>query len=958
MRDRSRIVTCLIVSVAVSFFVKGPAICKAAAPPPFTPTRSDVDRAIRQLGDENFKVRERAGAWLERVGPFAKPALRQAMHHKDPEVANRARVISAKVKHLLPPNTPKDVAELHRRYRSATDDRNRIRILEQLQKNGTRGYRVLLDLLDEEENADLREEWFASLGREAFAVAGFLLHEGRTREAQQVLELALREPDSGRGFILVRRFNAPCQLAVFHRQQGTLDSAIARVEAYARKPGNEELGLVLAFLYRARGDLLAALRAARAIKRDDLIALLLVERQAWRELAALPESKPQVTEPGHLVKYLGRKAAYLRLAGDREGFRKALADLRKNAAAKRDEDRRSLAWPTAAVLLLNDQPAEAALDLLRKNKDPLHEFQVLCAQRRFREALALSDKDLPPDPRRLSWFALSKARALMSLGERKQAAALMEKVFRELEGTIDDRRYWYFLEAEHRMELHDEAADHCLRILKMSAKRKPGRKTNPTWDLPSPESLIEAAVTVDRYAFVERWYSLLRNGEPDKATLTGMRNLLAGRIQGAALETMLRDGEAAWLDQPGPNGLLVLARTALFAGRKDLARRYWQRCAAGEVVGWDQIEAEVEALQGLGALAVGEKDWGAAARYYHQAWERNPLDARSLYLAGHSLFQDGRRTEGRKRIAQARRVPLGDDLPRCLLARELAERGEVDAALQEYDLVIRNGPGEDFYLISEALVALARAATLRGDFTSAAALHERVRLLNLQFNLGRSRTGIYLLLTHRVRVARALALLAAGKSDQARKEWKACQELLPGNVDLAIALVPRLKAKGLHKDAAQIFKAAYDLHLRLCADHPRCAWAHHDLAWLLVNCRHRPDKALAHATRAVELRPDNVLYRDTLAEAHFQRGDRTRALAILANDLAQQPTSAYFTRQIARVRRGNAREALPREGMFQSRTQEACLLAKDLLSETSRIAGPVLFKGRGSGNVGSDSYSP
>ena len=45
---------------------------------------------------------------------------------------------------------------------------------------------------------------------------------------------------------------------------------------------------------------------------------------------------------------------------------------------------------------------------------------------------------------------------------------------------------------------------------------------------------------------------------------------------------------------------------------------------------------------------------------------------------------------------------------------------------------------------------LAHAAAARADHTRAEALHERVRLLNLEYNLGRVRTGIYLILAHRV----------------------------------------------------------------------------------------------------------------------------------------------------------------------------------------------------------------
>ncbi len=59
-----------------------------------TPSPNDeqaIRAAIRRLGDEAFRVRERASAELLRVGPLAAPLLRQALADPDPEVVTRAR---------------------------------------------------------------------------------------------------------------------------------------------------------------------------------------------------------------------------------------------------------------------------------------------------------------------------------------------------------------------------------------------------------------------------------------------------------------------------------------------------------------------------------------------------------------------------------------------------------------------------------------------------------------------------------------------------------------------------------------------------------------------------------------------------------------------------------------------------------------------------------------------------
>jgi hypothetical protein len=54
--------------------------------PPATPT---VEQLIRQLGDANTKVRDKANLALELMGPGILPRLRQAQDHADPEVRRR-----------------------------------------------------------------------------------------------------------------------------------------------------------------------------------------------------------------------------------------------------------------------------------------------------------------------------------------------------------------------------------------------------------------------------------------------------------------------------------------------------------------------------------------------------------------------------------------------------------------------------------------------------------------------------------------------------------------------------------------------------------------------------------------------------------------------------------------------------------------------------------------------------
>jgi hypothetical protein len=64
---------------------------KAVAP------ANDVPALIKQLGDDDAKVREAASERLRRLGQIAMPALAEAQKSEDPEVASRAKAIARRI---------------------------------------------------------------------------------------------------------------------------------------------------------------------------------------------------------------------------------------------------------------------------------------------------------------------------------------------------------------------------------------------------------------------------------------------------------------------------------------------------------------------------------------------------------------------------------------------------------------------------------------------------------------------------------------------------------------------------------------------------------------------------------------------------------------------------------------------------------------------------------------------
>src|SRR5262249_6447737 len=107
------------------------------------------------------------------------------------------------------------------------------------------------------------------------------------------------------------------------------------------------------------------------------------------------------------------------------------------------------------------------------------------------------------------------------------------------------------------------------------------------------------------------------------------------------------------------------------------------------------------------------------------------------------------------------------------------------------------------------------------------------------------------------------------------------------------------------------FASALDANEKICKDYPGSATHHNNLAWMCACCRRELDKGLEHAAQAVKLSPDNAGYLDTLAEVHFQRGDKDKAVELMKKCLALDGGRAYYRKQLQRFEAGNRTADIP-----------------------------------------------
>jgi len=867
-------------SLLVSMIAALPFLLSAAAEPPARPSQKQIAQWVGQLGDDDFSTREEASKKLYEAGEVAEAALREAMAGDDAEVARRAADIIDKFKWGLYPDAPKEIVDLVTRYR-ASNPQGKNDVIRELMKAGPSASRTLLKIVRSEEDPTIRGGVFNLIHAELALQAPQGIADEKYDALEPLIELLVAaDVERGSGYY-----------AAYWQMRGKLDERIAELKAMSGKLLDvKRTWEIVAYLYHAKGDLVAARDAAEKADKPALVEALLAEGGEWKELA-----KRATNIEASPFEQLGFRAAYYRLAGDAKGFEDALAGLRKLADAERILGHENI--HLAKVLFLNDRPTEAVDILVHSPNSEVMAFEVLVAQTKYKEAFELVDKTKTLQSMELE---ILKARTLYLLGEKEKAQAIFARYGDEIRADVHP---WLepLIDAEVRVGLKDQAAEHVAKVLSLSGPNnrelrnqlfltlfpKNGETADALWVIPG----------------AGRTTVLPEPAESGAAEMKLVRDLIAGKANPRDLSELVKQAEdkiQAAFPAEGAKWRLALAEAALKANDKTLARTLLAKAGS------------VAALVRLGDLDAERKEWNKAAEAYEQAWKKDPSKPLAHYLNGWALTQAGQEKEGKKRMEQAHWMPLGDGAARFAFLGSLLERGQQEAAEREGELMLRlNSPGSQ--LASEGMRQVALAAMRRKDYLTAAQGQERSMLVCLKSGVGYARPAAYLWVPALVHRLRAEGYAAAGKFDEVRRETDLCWAALPGDPFVPIELVPMWDKAGRKKEATELFEKYLSVQEKLCAAYPNFSGGHNAVAWLSACCRRNLKSAQEHAELAVRLAPDNAGVLDTLAEVYFQRGDKDKAVAAQKKAVELEPNRAYFRKQLKRIEAGDPAAERPPE---------------------------------------------
>jgi tetratricopeptide (TPR) repeat protein len=842
------------------------------------PTPAEIAKAIKQLSDDSFEVREQASKVLRAAGKAAEPALEEAAKNKDAEVSRRAQEILEEFKWGIYPDTPAPVANLVNRYRTG-DEKTKLEAIRDLIKTGTPGADALRKITVVEDNVLFRQEVQAEIARYLSEAVGPLILAGDSAAIERLVELGLAsERDVG-----YRNY------AAWMLFRGKLDEKIPQIKPQVEKDAKAGRDAdILFYLCRARGDHAGARWAAeKRTTSSRLLYAILAESGDWKELAQRWSKQEQENfgVEGHTF-----AVAYQRLAGNRDELEKAVAALRK-FGEEHLEDRGYISL-AAKGLFLNDRPDEA-MALLLKGKQYAPAFDILVFQSKYKEALELAEKDDTDKA-----LQLSKAKVLHTLGLRDKSAPLFTKLTEEIEERTESPTPRDIVKAQHRLGMKAESMAYCAALLKKDTSPE---TRDPLLGILFPDQGASAGV----------WWTVFRNqytADETEKILNKMTQLFEGKLPAKDFDDLLKKAEEVGVGAKEGGEVALqqaLAEACIAAGKTDQAITYLERTLAKTT--------DSAPILRLADLLAEKKSWADAGKRYREAWDKDQSQPLPLYLHGWCLLKAGKEAEGKKAIEAAHEMPLGNEYIRYQFAKALTERGHPADAQRERELILKVG-AIDGWACNETFRLSAYAAGQRKDFDQAAESFEQFRLRCMKTGVSFIEFSAHVQVPAMAHQNRARAFLAAGKLDEAKKEWEISLKLVPGNVNLPIALVAALEKAGRKPEADELFKTVFDLHQKLRKDFPQSASNHNTVAWLAAICRRNLDVAEEAATAATKLEPNSAGYLDTFAEVQFQRGNTAKAIDAMKRCIAAEPKNEYFRKQLKRFEAGDPKSEVPEEG--------------------------------------------
>ena len=855
----------VIITGVVAFSSLAAATPESPPQPAMPPAGREVETLVKELGNDDFRVRENATQEIWELGEAALPALRDALGSTDPEQRFRARDLIGKIQLHITPATDAAVIALVARYAKATPT-EKINVFARLRVK--HAWRQILKLYASETHAEVRAKLQPAVNGIAVKAARECLAQGDARGARELLEMAPADAD---GLLA---------LAEFHRSQGTLDTELKRaLEVKGRKSQAWQLAL-----QRAAGNIDAARDAAAAAGESRIaaaMAALAGDPVPWLRGVSNQrgEQEPELlTSPYTRIAikhWLGQKV----VAADLEPLREALVG--RNPTA-RDA-------AIHALFLLGEIPmAEAALT----KSSPLAAFHHYETRERIPQALQVFGIDAE-HPDFNSWVAKrlqkspsddiedqhqpsTQSEELVALANFLERRGLHEEAWAAFSGPMTafaQKETNLFVNFLGELFGNRETTSGAPRLAKRVAFAWAG-EDDKRW-----EEIVAAAFGDDEQA--RSWWAWLSELDPHASRPARFDGMLA--LFGLGPDpAKVRD---AWLQLAWQ----AVAATPVIARQPLVVRLSMLSIASGDVANilkaWDQLteanRKEVFWAEHILHLSAAERWHEAAAVFLDQiahAKESNQEpSAQNHAFAAATLRLAGRAEEAASHDRWVDVFALGDATTAIQIGNGYAFGRDYPRAAEWWARAARQA-SPDTREFAIALKLHADTLLESGQWQASAATSEVLCRIYLGADY---RAASSLPLMHQrlqTDTARALANLKTDRSG-ALALLEICHHAHASDGSLADLFFPALRKVGLLKEHDAWFLESWNLINKVIATYPQADNTRNTAAWFAARAMRKLDEAEKSLTRALAANPNQSAYLDTMAEIQFAKGNREQALA-------------------------------------------------------------------------------
>jgi tetratricopeptide (TPR) repeat protein len=848
---------------------------------------------IAALSHESYAVREKATHDLWTLGEKVLPDLRKAVEGGDPEAAVRARELIRKIElGILPDSSPKIVALVMAYDRGGLDEKRKV--ISDLKRE--RAFRQILKLYALEKN----EETLAMLEE---AVRGVAVDAARDCLASEPPNIA-----GAFAYLDMARPEAPELMAkaALHQAHGSLEKELEKAMQLDGEQGHLWRYALLASAGRLP-EAAAEAEKAGLEQTSARLQLLAGDPLPWLKVA---RPSAQVVPAAGLEQY--REFAIRSWEG-REVPADLTRTLRRHARGGDQEDQAK----ELRLLFLTGDLGEAEKRLVEL--DPCAAFYYFESAERVEDALRALGLD-PAAPDYKGW-ALKRFRTLPD---------------EDSEGTeiVELAMLGYFLEHRGLLKELDEVfvgpllelskADQEIYISTINRLFR-GLFTRPHEPRGTISSVPPVLKSVAQFAGDDelRWGMAVANlfdflDDADRLwSLTATLDPALDRP--ARLEWLCRlfgflpdlqgDRERfldlAWKAIEREEAAARRPMVELMAALDDTIqnKEHTLRCI-------DALELEDNVFmlrqKGVAQAALGR--WDQAVETWRKVIEMSPADPLDRVRASICLRRAGDAEAADREEKRAELLALGEIQVLHSCGTMCSFFGEFERAARWWQRAAAQCTRNTSYF-SEVLDDLIDHAQAAGDWQTIAAYSEAQAFYQASSgNEGYRVQATYSMsaaLQTRIDAGLALALSRVDKDKESAMAAIGHWSAMPySEMAMADHFFAPMREAGLTKLHDKIFETAWIGVTKRIRQFPDCDNSRNSAAWLASRANRRLDEAQAYLEKALERAPRQPAYLDTMAEIHFARGDRSKAVELSSLALKEGLLDFQILRQHQRFENG------------------------------------------------------